>query len=78
MGVTVYSKHHCPQCDATKRRLDRLGIPYVVVDLDDDPDMAGRLAGEGYRQTPVVKTDGGEWSGYRPDLINGIARTGGA
>lgn len=76
MDVTVYSKSHCPQCDATKRRLDRLGIPYRTVDLDSRTDVARGLAAEGYKQTPVVKTNRGEWSGYRPDLLDGLATDG--
>lgn len=75
-AVTVYAKGHCPQCDATRRRLDRLGIPYLTVVLDDDPGMAAALADEGYRQAPVVKTGRGCWSGYRPDLIDALKRAG--
>ena len=37
MTVTVYSKPMCVQCDATKRALDKAGLPYDTVDITEDP-----------------------------------------
>ena len=36
MTVTVFTKPHCPQCDATKRQLTKLGVPFETVDLTQD------------------------------------------
>ena len=33
MTVTVFTKPYCPQCDATKRQLTKLGVPFETVDL---------------------------------------------
>lgn len=68
--IIVYTKSHCPQCDATKRRLDRLSIPYRTVSLDADPNMVAKLTAKGFKQTPIVEAGSESWSGYRPDLID--------
>ena len=74
--VTVYSKPACVQCDATKRRLTKLDVPYTVVDITEDHAALARVTSWGYQQAPVVhvKTPTGEhhFSGYRPDLLNGL------
>ena len=72
-AVSVYSRPHCPQCDMTKRVLEREGIPYTAVDVTED-ESAYRYNTDtlNYRQAPVVVVDGGtleHWSGFRPDLI---------
>lgn len=69
MKVTVYSKEHCPQCDATKRKLDKLGVDYDDVDLTDDDDLRNEMISKGFKATPIVITDDDSWSGYRPDKI---------
>ena len=28
MSITVYTKAHCPQCDATKRQLTKQGLEF--------------------------------------------------
>ena len=35
MTVTVYSKPACVQCTATYRALDRIGVPYEIVDISE-------------------------------------------
>lgn len=72
MGITVYSKPRCPQCVATCRKLDGLGVAYESVDVSEGLLF---IRGLGYSQAPVVvvKDDRGvivkHWSGFRPDLI---------
>ncbi len=45
MTVTVFTKPHCPQCDATKRQLTKLGVPFETVDLTQNPSTLEQLAG---------------------------------
>lgn len=74
MGITVFGKPHCPQCEATSRKLDALGLPYTKVDLTQDLDAACRLQAEGHRQLPVVEAGGQVWGGYRPELLSKLPR----
>ena len=78
--VTVYSKPHCPQCSLTKKRLEKLEIPFTeesVLDHLEEFKQRGHLA------APVVIVtddgDGGssvirEWSGYSERHINDTKR----
>lgn len=68
--VTVYSKALCVQCDATKRKLRELDIPFDEVRVDEDLDALDQIKAMGYLQAPVVTlSDGQSWSGYRPGKI---------
>lgn len=76
--VRIYSKPRCVQCDATKRRLDEKGIPYIEEDATD-PANTEAIKALGYQQAPVVIVSYGDpkneehWSGFRPDLIDLLA-----
>lgn len=73
MTITVYSKPACVQCNATYRALDKLGVEYTVVDVTADEQALETVKSLGYIQAPVVVTDGGHWSGFRPDKITELA-----
>ncbi len=71
MEIKVFTKEACVQCDMTKRLMDKMGLEYTV----EKPDEAGidQLREEGFRSFPVVKAEGVEWGGFRPDLIKDLA-----
>jgi glutaredoxin-like protein NrdH len=73
MTVTVYTKPSCVQCNATYRALDSKGIEYEVLDLSQDEQALAAVKELGYLQAPVVITDEGHWSGFRPDKIDELA-----
>lgn len=73
MTITVYSKPACVQCNATYRALDKRGLEYEVIDITEDPSALDRVKSLGYMQAPVVVTDEGHWSGFRPDKIDEVA-----
>jgi len=77
MTITLFTKPSCVQCEATKRRLDKLGIDYTTVDVTKDPAAFDHIVGLGYQQVPVVevkrsKKKDESWAGYRPDLLAGL------
>lgn len=64
----VYSKDHCPQCNATLRWL---GQREIVHEVRDAVGEIGLLKEWGYSAAPVVVApDGRKWSGFRPDLLD--------
>ena len=73
MAITVYTKPSCVQCTATYRALDSKGIEYDVLDLSEDETALQTVKELGYLQAPVVVTDEGHWSGFRPDRIKALA-----
>jgi glutaredoxin-like protein NrdH len=73
--LTVYTTWPCVQCNLTKNMLEREGIEYDTVKLQDVPDLVEKFKAEGLLQAPivVVGNDGRRWSGFRPDLIEELA-----
>lgn len=71
--ITVFSRQRCVQCTATYRALDKSGLPYRVVDVDDDAGALSDVRAMGYQQVPVVVAGTQHWSGFRPDLIKAAA-----
>lgn len=72
MTVIVYAKPTCPQCDATIRALDKLGIDYVKLDVTVDPAALEACLALGYSSAPVVAAGDQHWSGFRPDRIGAL------
>ncbi|AER47628.1 NrdH [Mycobacterium phage DS6A] len=74
--ITVYTTGPgCQQCVATKRHLDKLGVPYTEVDLRGEPEIAEALRAAGYTTAPIVDVPGQPRpiTGYRPDELDKIA-----
>lgn len=73
--VAVYTTDGCPGCFATKRALDKAGVEYEEIRLQDHPELVAQfkrqLGKEGEKVTaPFVQTrDGDLWAGYRPDKL---------
>src|SRR4030081_2532492 len=58
--LTVDGTRWCAQSQMVRRHLDRLGIPYRYVDLEEDPNAAAQvrwLTG-GYVSHPIVSVAG--------------------
>lgn len=71
--VIVYTKPACPQCDATKKQLDKAGVSYDAVDMSVDTDAREKVMALGYMAAPVVVAGEDHWSGFRPDRIKALA-----
>ncbi len=72
--VTVYTKSSCVQCDMTKKQFDKLGVQFTEVNLEENLDKLEEFKSRGLMAAPIVTTDIKEWSGFRLDKINGLAR----
>lgn len=70
MPVTLYSRNHCVQCNATKRYLEEHGVEYREVNLSDEPEALEYVKSLGYLQAPVVVTKDLTWAGFRPDYLD--------
>lgn len=51
--LKIYKTTHCPTCTVVMRRLDRAGLPYSVVNVEEDAEAAERLKRNGFTQAPV-------------------------
>ena len=74
--ITVYSKPNCQPCRATKRWLDKRGIPYTEVDITTSPADLEAITALGFQEAPVVIVSTGDpetdimWSGLVVDNLN--------
>lgn len=75
--TVVYSKPSCVQCNATYRKLDEKGIEYVVRDITapENEHLIEEFKERNLLSAPIVIAANGEWSGFRPDLIDELAMT---
>lgn len=76
MKITVWTKSHCSQCVMTKSLLRREGLKYEEADLESNPEQLQKFKDAGLLQAPIVVLghDGRSWAGFRPDLIEELAR----
>ena len=72
-AVTVFTQPNCPQCHATRKQLERLGIEHQVVDVTADPEAHAYVTGLGYQSAPVVVAGDDHWSGFRDEKIKELA-----
>ncbi|GAA2230428.1 NrdH-redoxin [Herbiconiux moechotypicola] len=72
--TTVYTKNNCRPCEATKRWLTKHGLTFVEINLDEHPEARDQLVARGFMESPVVDSPIGTWSGFRPDLIDLLAK----
>lgn len=77
--VTLYTCGQCPQCKASKEKLNKLGIIYrerkVIPYLRESVDAIRKATG--FSQHPTVALERDQcttaFTGYRPDLIERLA-----
>jgi glutaredoxin-like protein NrdH len=72
MSITVYSASACVQCSATYRALNKQGIFYTVINIDEKPSAKEAVQQLGYRQLPVVVAGDQHWSGFQPERIKAL------
>lgn len=59
MQITVYSKSNCPNCTAAKQLLEKEGLAYTELNLDDDSVRADFVEKHpDLRQMPQVFVNG--------------------
>lgn len=70
--VVVYGRSDCIQCGYTTKELDKLGIEYVYVDIDEDGEAREAVAETGISSLPVVVAAQQVWGGFSPDKIRSL------
>lgn len=70
--VVVYSKNQCVQCDMTKKVLDKRGVSYKVLNVDEQPSLREKVLAMGFRNMPVVAVGDKMWAGFQPAQLNAL------
>ena len=71
--LTVYVLPRCMQCAMTKRALEVVSVPYVLVNLANDEQAMELVKQLGYTSAPVAVAGAASWAGFQPDKIKAIA-----
>lgn len=81
-SITIFSTGpSCQKCRLTAKRLDKHGLEYTVVRLDEKPELLDVVQRAGFGTAPVVHAqvhDGEDYLDYvfedfHPDLIDKLA-----
>lgn len=68
--VTLYTLPDCVGCNATKRALNKAGVEYEEINLQERPELVEMFKQQGLAQAPIVETKEGErWAGYNPGKL---------
>jgi glutaredoxin 3 len=74
--ITVYTGPFCGYCEAAKRMLRRLEIPFEAIDLGGQPERRMKLVEEtGWRTVPIILLDDKLIGGYTE--LMALHRSGG-
>jgi len=72
--ITVYTRPACVQCNATVKALDKAGISYEKIDVNEHPEARDYVLSLGYLALPVVHVSPTVHSaGFRPDRVADLA-----
>lgn len=67
--MKVYHKKNCVQCRMTMKELDRNGVAYEAISLEEHPEVISELKQKGFGSAPVVSFNDQMWAGFQPDKI---------
>ena len=74
MKIQVHTTPGCMQCRTLMRKLDKSGVAYDVINLEQHPELVEQLRELGLTQAPIVTTEGFSFTGFRPDKIKELER----
>ena len=52
--LTVYSSIDCKNCDKAKRALTQIGVPFEVIEIDDNEEATNFMISEGHILMPQI------------------------
>lgn len=70
-SLVIYCRSWCGDCMRAKRWLDANGVPYIEIDVDDDPDARRRAEAHnaGNLHTPTFELGDEVCVDFRPDVV---------
>jgi glutaredoxin-like protein NrdH len=72
MLITVFTKSNCIQCTMTKKEMDKRGIAYEELNIEEHPETLQAFIDAGLTAAPIVVTDIKRWSGFRLNKIESL------
>ena len=78
LPVNVYGRPGCQQCATTTRKLDKAGVPYTYINIDEDSVSAAVVdiyatKNPGPKSLPLVTVGDHYWFGFRLEHLSRLA-----
>lgn len=70
--VQIYTKNRCPNCEASKRLMKKLGIDYKEIPIETTPGALEKILDMGFQAAPVIITDNDKWAGMNERKIKNL------
>jgi len=58
VSLTVYSKNYCANCTQTKQYLQKIGVEFCEVNIEQDEEARAFVLSQGHRTVPQIYMDG--------------------
>ncbi len=55
--VTIYSTNTCTYCDRLKQDMRNVGLQFIEINLDKNPEAKARMVEKGHRSVPILYKD---------------------
>lgn len=67
--VKIYTKTRCPNCDRSKKLMNKLGIEYKEISLEQTPGAIEEVLSLGFQSAPVIISKEDSWGGFNESKI---------
>lgn len=67
--ITVYSKHNCMPCKMTKTFLEKHGLAFEEINIEEHPDKIDYVKQLGFNTVPVVEAGDEVFAGFQPTKL---------
>lgn len=72
--MTIWTTKACVQCESTKKQLNKLGVRFDELALEQHSEMLEMFKEAGHLSAPIVQAGDQTWSGFRFDKIQALAK----
>lgn len=71
-NITVFSKNNCMQCKMTKKFLEKEGVAFQEINIDEQPEYIEHVKSLGFTAAPVIQAGEMVFSGFQPAKLKEI------
>lgn len=71
-NITVFSKNNCMQCKMTKKFLEKEGVAFQEINIDEQPEYIEHVKSLGFTAAPVIQVGEMVFSGFQPAKLKEI------
>ncbi|MFU2164025.1 glutaredoxin-like protein NrdH [Streptococcus pluranimalium] len=70
--ITIFSKNNCMQCQMAKKFLEKEGLSFQEINIDENPEHIEYVKSLGFSAAPVIQAGNVVFSGFQPAKLREI------